>query len=91
MTREPLGELNVVVATFACQSRFPKVGQALCMLARPPHAVRERRLRAQLVLHYGRHGRFANASGELTGGGWIDRPSLQGYFEFSGLITRPNS
>ena len=36
-------------------------------------------------------GRFANASGEMSGSGWIDRPSLQGYFTFSGLITRPNS
>lgn len=36
-------------------------------------------------------GRFANASGELSGSGYIDRPSLQGYFTFSGLITRPNS
>lgn len=36
-------------------------------------------------------GRFANASGEMSGSGWIDRPTLKGYFTFSGLITRPNS
>ena len=36
-------------------------------------------------------GRFANATGSVTGSGWIDRTTLQGYFECTGLITRPNS
>lgn len=36
-------------------------------------------------------GRFANATGTSSGSGWIDRLSLQGYFEFKGPITRPNA
>lgn len=36
-------------------------------------------------------GRFANATGSMTGSGWIDRTTLEGYFDCAGLITRPNS
>jgi hypothetical protein len=36
-------------------------------------------------------GRFANATGSMSGSGWISLTTLKGYFNFSGLITRPNS
>lgn len=36
-------------------------------------------------------GRFANATGSMSGSGWISLTTFKGYFEFSGLITRPNS
>jgi hypothetical protein len=36
-------------------------------------------------------GRFANATGSMSGGGWIDLATGEGYFDFFGFITRPNS
>ena len=36
-------------------------------------------------------GRFVNATGSMSGSGWIDLTTGKGYFNFSGLITRPNS
>ena len=39
----------------------------------------------------GGSGRFANASGQLKGAGFITRPTLVGWYKAGGMITRPNS